>query len=168
MGSLPSEAQKYSINTWNTSVLYIYGTWPWSSLCLQMSQHLTVLGHQHTHCWLQTWIWFLQNFCDNQSFRLTFCMSIIWCHSKSLTCSSENFMQSNIKYYGDVIMSSMTSQITSLMIDCSKVYSAADQKKHQSSASLAFVWGVHQWPVNSLHKWPVTWKMFPFDDVIMD
>ena len=42
-----------------------------------------------------------------------------------------------------------------------------DQRKHQSSASLAFVWGIHRWPVNSPHKWPVTRKMFPFDDVIM-
>ena len=33
--------------------------------------------------------------------------------------------------------------------------------------SLAFVWGIHRWPVNSSHKWPVTRKMFPFDDVIM-
>ena len=41
----------------------------------------------------------------------------------------------------------------------------ADQRKHQSSASLAFVWGIHRWPVNSPHKGPV--KMFPFDDVIM-
>ena len=41
------------------------------------------------------------------------------------------------------------------------------QRKHQSSASLAFVRGIHRWPVNSLHKWPVTQKMFPFDDVIM-
>ena len=41
------------------------------------------------------------------------------------------------------------------------------QRKHQSSASLAFVWGIHQWPVNSPHKWSVTRKMFPFDDVIM-
>ena len=37
----------------------------------------------------------------------------------------------------------------------------------QSSASLAFVWGIHRGPVNSLHKWPLTRKMFPFDDVIM-
>ena len=42
-----------------------------------------------------------------------------------------------------------------------------DQRKHQSSASLAFVRGIHRWPVNSQHKWPVTRKMFPFDDVIM-
>ena len=43
----------------------------------------------------------------------------------------------------------------------------ADQRKHQSSASLAFVWGIHRRPVNSPHKWTVTRKMFPFDDVIM-
>ena len=41
------------------------------------------------------------------------------------------------------------------------------RRKHQSSASLAFVWGIHRWPVNSPHKWPVTRKRFPFDDVIM-
>ena len=40
-------------------------------------------------------------------------------------------------------------------------------KKHQSSASLALVWGIHRGPVNSPHKWPVTRKMFRFDDVIM-
>ena len=64
-------------------------------------------------------------------------------------------------------MGAMTSQITSLTIVYSTVYSDADQSKHQSSASLAFVWGIHRGPVNSPHKWPVTRKMFPFDDVIM-
>ena len=43
----------------------------------------------------------------------------------------------------------------------------AHQRKYQSSASLAFVRGIHRRPVNSPHKWPVTRKMFPFDDVIM-
>ena len=47
------------------------------------------------------------------------------------------------------------------------VYSGADQRKHQNSASLAFVRGIRRWPVNSPHKRPVTRKMFPFDDVIM-
>ena len=47
------------------------------------------------------------------------------------------------------------------------VYSGADQSKHQSSASLAFVWGIHRGPVNSPHKWPVTQKMFSIDDVII-
>ena len=68
----------------------------------------------------------------------------------------------------DVIMGAITSQITCLTIVYSTVYSDADQRKHQSSASLAFVRGIHRGPVNSLHKWPVTWKMFPFDDVIVE
>ena len=50
---------------------------------------------------------------------------------------------------------------------CDGVSNHQVKKTHQSSASLAFVRGIHRWPVNSPHKWPVTRKMFPFDDVIM-
>ena len=64
-------------------------------------------------------------------------------------------------------MGEMASQITSLTIVYSSVHSGADQRKHQSSASLAFVRGIHRSPVNSPHKWPVARKIFPFDDVIM-
>ena len=64
-------------------------------------------------------------------------------------------------HYNDVIMDSIASQITGLTIIYSVVYSGADQRKHQSSASLAFVRGIHP------NKWPVTRKKFPFDDVIM-
>ena len=71
-------------------------------------------------------------------------------------------------HYNDVIMSMIVSQITSLTIVYSTDYSGADQRKHQSSASLAFVRRIHRGPVNSPHKGPVTRKMFPFDDVIMD
>ena len=67
----------------------------------------------------------------------------------------------------EVIMGVMASQITSLTIVYSTIHSGADQRKHQSSASLAFVREIHRWPVNSRHRWPVTRKMFPFDDVIM-
>ena len=67
----------------------------------------------------------------------------------------------------DVIMGAMASQITSLTIVYSTVCWGKDQRKHQSSASLAFVRGIHRRPVNSPHTWPVTRKMFPFDDVIM-
>ena len=70
-------------------------------------------------------------------------------------------------HYSDVIMSAMAYHITSLTIAYSTVYSGSDQRKHQSSVSLAFVRGIHRWPVNSPHKWPVTQKMFPFDDVSM-
>ena len=60
----------------------------------------------------------------------------------------------------------MASQITGVSIVSSTVGSDAD-KKDQSSESLAFVRGIHRWPVNSPHKGPVTRKMFLFDDVIM-
>ena len=64
-------------------------------------------------------------------------------------------------------MTMLASQITSLTVVYSIVYSGVNQRKHQSSASLAFVWEIHRGPVNFPHKWPVTRKMFPFDDVIM-
>ena len=69
--------------------------------------------------------------------------------------------------YSDVTLSAMASQITSITIVCSTVYSGADQRKYQSSASLAFVSGIHRWPFNSPHKGPVTRKKFPLDDAIM-
>ena len=70
-------------------------------------------------------------------------------------------------HYTDAIMGTIASQITNLAIVYSTVYSDADPRKYQSSASLASVRGIHRRPVNSPHKWPVTRKMFPFDDVIM-
>ena len=63
-------------------------------------------------------------------------------------------------HYGDVIMGPTASEITSLTIVYSTAYSDADQRKHQSSALLAFVRGIHRGPVNSPHKWPVTRKCF--------
>ena len=71
-------------------------------------------------------------------------------------------------HYCDAVMGAMVSQIISFTIVYSAVHSDPDQRKHQSSASLAFVRGIHRRPVNSPRKWPVTWKMFPFDDVIME
>ena len=70
-------------------------------------------------------------------------------------------------HYNHVTISAMASQITSLTIVYSTVYSGTDQRKHRSSASLAFVRRIHRWLVNSPHKGLVTRKMLPFDDVIM-
>ena len=81
--------------------------------------------------------------------------------------SNEPYIQDNWPHYNDVIMDAMTSQMTSLAIVYSSVYLGTDKRKHQSSASLAFVRGIHRWPVNSPHKGPLTRKVFPFDDVIM-
>ena len=62
----------------------------------------------------------------------------------------------------------MASRITNLpIVHSTTIYSGADQRKSQSSASLAFVRDIYWWPMNSPHKRPVTRKMFPFDDVIM-
>ena len=81
---------------------------------------------------------------------------------------SAKFSTHILNHYNDVTMSAIASQITSLMIVYTIVYSGTDQRKHLSSASLAFVRGIHRHsPVNSQHKGPVTRKMFPFDDVIM-
>ena len=65
-------------------------------------------------------------------------------------------------------MGTIASQITSLTIVYSTVYSDEDQRKHESSASLAFVQGIHREPVNSPRKLSVTPKMFPFDDVMRE
>ena len=65
-------------------------------------------------------------------------------------------------------MDAMAAQNTSFTIVYLTVDSGADQRTHKRSASLAFVWGIHWWAVNSPHKWPARQKMFPFDDVIMD
>ena len=64
-------------------------------------------------------------------------------------------------------MSVMASLISDVSIVYLTICVEADQRKHQSSSSLAFVRGIHQWMVNFSHKGPVMWKMFPFDDVIM-
>ena len=82
-----------------------------------------------------------------------------------------NYTKGNVNennyHYDDVIMSTKASRITSLTTVYLIVYSRADQRKHQSSASLAFVRGIHRRPVNSPQKGPVARKMVPFDDVIM-
>ena len=103
-----------------------------------------------------------------------------WRHNSGLNRHADNTYFSNTLiisdgsvttdiciHYGDVIMGEIASQVTSLTIVYSNFYSDADQRKHQSSASLAFVCGINRWPVNSPHNGPVTRKMFPFDDVIM-
>ena len=68
-------------------------------------------------------------------------------------------------HYSDVIMSEMASQITGVSIVYLAVCSGADQRKHQSSASLVIVQGIHRWPVN--YKGPVMRNIIPFDDVNM-
>ena len=109
--------------------------------------------------------------CGYNTFRFYQLLLLQWLKSRPSPHDSQLF-EVKTKYlvfshYGDVIMGEIASQISCLTIVYSTVYSDADQRKHPSSASLAFVRGIHRGPVNSPHKWPLTRKMFPFDDVIM-
>ena len=99
---------------------------------------------------------------EEVKFKVAHNVARILCHFLKIECIV--LLKS---YYGDVMMGEIASQIISLTIVYSAVYSDGDQRKHQSSASLAFVRGIHRGPVNSPHKWPLTRKMLPFDDVIM-
>ena len=102
---------------------------------------------------------------------------VTWYHSQC-SCKYSQWTPYNssmrVKYgvqnqhYNDIIMGAMPYQTTSLTIVYLTVYTGTGERKHQSSASLAFVRGIRQWPVNSPHKGPVMQKMFPCDDIIMD
>ena len=107
--------------------------------------------------------WRTMTHCRSRCVQRQLVRSMTWTsNNRIIVCNAYSW-----NHYGDVIMGAIASRITSLTIVYSAVYSDADQRKHQSSASLAFVWGIHREPVNSPHKWSVTRKMFPFDDVIM-
>ena len=86
----------------------------------------------------------------------------IW-SNRSHTCTKNTWYTHNPNakqsrtHYNGFIMGAMASQITSLTIVYSTVYSGAYQRKHQSSA---FVRGIHRWPANSPHKRQVTRNFF--------
>ena len=105
--------------------------------------HLKSNNAQHTETetkWATFW---------NEIFKLIFLNDNVW-----------NFY---LNHYSDVIMSAIASQITGVSIVYSTVCSCADQRKHQSSASL----DLHRWPVISPHKGPAARKISPFDEVII-
>ena len=76
--------------------------------------------------------------------------NLLWsCHcSHGITDENYRCLHTQFRliifHYDDVIMTTIASQITSLTVVYSTVYSDADERKHQSSASLAFVWGIHR------------------------
>ena len=113
----------------------------------------------HAHRWHNIANWQCTNDINSLAWRVPSNINQCW-----LTPPNTLHFVEHI-HYNDVTMDAIASQITSLTIVSSTIYSDADQRKHQSSASLAFVLGIHRWPVNSPHKWPVTRKTFPFDDM---
>ena len=75
--------------------------------------------------------------------RYWFIHYLFHCMSVAQSKRIEN-IENGANHYTDVIMTTMTSQITILTVVYSAVYSDADQRKHQIYASLAFVWGIHR------------------------
>ena len=128
--------------------LILYSNVAWASWCLKSME---------PHHWKINWLF-------NSLFRLTTKNNTSKLYSADGWIS---LIQAHC-HYSDVIMSTMAFQITSVSLVCSTICWGADQRKHQSTTLLAFVRRIHRWPVNSPHKGPVTQKMFPFDDVIMD
>ena len=118
---------------------------------------LYLLGKQMT-CFFIEIIWnIFGRFNETKSWKRS-----VWRHGWPVNAT----LQSND--YSDVIISAMASQFIGVSVVFSAICSSADQSKHQSSAPMAFVGGIHGWPVDSPLKWPVTRKMFPFDDLIMN
>ena len=70
-------------------------------------------------------------------------------------------------HYSDAIMGAMASHTTGVSIIYSIIFSGVDQRKYQTSASLAYVRETHWWPTEFPQKGLATQKMLPFDDVIM-
>ena len=118
-----------------------------------------LLAAESTGDWISLWPWLFQGVALRDYVYGQFFHCI--CHFGWNFVLEYGFIFT-MAHYCDVMMGAMAPRITSLTI----VY-GADERKHQSSVSLAFVPGIRRWPVNSPHKWTVTRKLFPFDDVTM-
>ena len=129
---------------------YLSQCWPCSTMHIYIYIYICVTRGQWDNEAFEKVLWFIQSG-----------------HKLHKIVSDAAAIALGYLHYNDVIMGAVASQITSLTSVYPTVYSGADQRKLQRSASLAFVRGIHRSPVNSPHKWPVTRKMFPFDDVIM-
>ena len=118
-----------------------------------------VVGFQNSfNSWCVHWVLGYDNsVLLNEWHVQNYFMSYIYT-SISLCCVTITLLYISSLHYSDVIMGTIVSQIISLMTVYLTVFSDADQRKHQSSASLAFVLGIHRWPVNFPRKWPVTRK----------
>ena len=119
-----------------------------------------------THLWIETHVYML-GVCQTFGGLISF-NSVLAPHFHRDTRILKNTSSRNPWYYINVIMSAMASQISSPSIVYANVCSGADHRKHKNYASLSCVKGIQPWPVNSPHKGPVTRKMVPFDDIIME
>ena len=135
--------------SWTNNKTMRYNHSPFS---LRVELHVLILVIQLCY------VWFVSRF----NCQLCAALWAMWTYL-TLGCqpvSTPNSYSITAAHYNDVIMSAVASQITSLTTVYSTVYSDADQRKHQSFASLVFETGIHRWLVNSPHKGPVTRKIW--------
>ena len=144
------------------SLIFLKGTRKWT-LCWQCS-HTLISLHQHLNNLPDEYMLITTH--SGTHLASSHCVAL----SKSYPIRSYQTSlfpalyrtESKTFHYHNIIISAMASQFTSDSSDCSTVCSDAEQRNHQSSAPLAFVRGIHRWPVNSAHNEPVTLKLFPF------
>ena len=140
-----------------------YVEWPWGNdLGLLLLTEINIF--QGIDMWLYHYI---HSFLWNVAVHFIWISCFMLCYKQYVALTiSRGIFSPKTSHYSDVTMGVIASLVTSLTIVYSTVYSGADQRKHQSSASLAFVRGIHRWAENYPHEWPVTRNLFPFDDVI--
>ena len=132
----------------------LHNDWTWE----------TVVTNEQTRLWKTCQQWESIGRTNHSSWKTGTCLSQI---ANTMAAIELIWFPQNIQvHYSDVIMGTMAFQITSLTIVYSTFYSGTNQRKHQSSTSLAFVRGIHRSLVNSPHKGPVMQKMLPFDDIM--
>ena len=104
----------------------------------------------------------MSQFCTRHGSSVVVACENMWLNFMSICLTRVKFIPMNF-HYNDVIMGAMASQITSLTIVYSTVYSGEDQREHESSASLAFVENVSIWwrhHVDSMLN--LLWEIDPF------
>ena len=111
---------------------------------------------------IMAWRWIYDNHYLNQRIRIEYGQII----TSIIVCGMEFVIHAltSTQNYNDVIMTTVASQITSLTVVYSIVYSGAEQRKHQSSASLAFLRGIQRdrWIPRTKGqqrgKWSIRWR----------
>ena len=111
-----------------------------------------------------------QHISSNTSFKLHTC-SNAECLDKDVKCQlsvAQNAFKKGVHltHVFTKLMSSITSQFTGKSTVCSTICLGEHGGKHQSPRYWPCASGIHQWPMGSPHKGPVTRKAFPYDDVL--
>ena len=141
--------------------------------------------HSSSQCWPRSmssygatrpqWVKVSELLCQYTSITQFIFILITWYRGGAFYPSDASLSYAHVEitkwciwvHYSDVTMRLMTSSINIVSSICSTICFGGHQRKHQKSASLVFMRGIHRWPVDSPHKGPITRKMFRFDDVLV-